>query len=63
MEKNFTDLLKSERGEFGIKQIAITVAIIVLIGLLVTVIDTNLGTWVGEVWDMLIDKIQDLIGN
>lgn len=62
MKADFIRLLKSERGEFGIKQIAITVAVIVLIGLLVTVIDTNLGTWIGEVWDMLIDKIEDLIG-
>lgn len=62
MKMKFIGFLKSKNGSFGIKQIAITVAVIVVIGLLVTVIDTNLGTWVGEIWDMLIDKIEDLIG-
>ncbi|MCJ8011825.1 hypothetical protein MUG84_08725 [Paenibacillus sp. KQZ6P-2] len=50
-----------ETGEFGVKQIAVTVAVIVIIGMIVTVVRTNLGTWVGEIWSLFMKQIQDLI--
>ncbi|NLI59619.1 MAG: hypothetical protein GX387_14140 [Clostridium sp.] len=55
------NFLKDQSGEFGIKQIAVTVAVIVIIGLLIGVIRGNLGTWVAEVWDMFIEMIKNLI--
>lgn len=56
--KNF---LKNQSGEFGIKQIAATVAVIVIIGLIIGVVRGNIGTWVAEVWDMFIEMIKDTI--
>lgn len=54
--------LKEERGDIGIKQIAITVAVIVVIGAAMTIIKgTFLQTWIGDVWDMFIDQIKDLM--
>lgn len=50
-----------ESGDFGIKGIAITVAVIVVIGAVVAIINQNLNTWVTDVWDMFIKKIDDLI--
>lgn len=55
------NFFKDQSGEFGIKQIAVTVAVIVIIGLLIGVIRGNLGTWVAEVWDMFIEMIKNLI--
>lgn len=53
--------LKNQSGEFGIKQIAATVAVIVIIGLIIGVVRGNIGTWVAEVWDMFIEMIKDTI--
>ena len=55
------NLLKDQSGEFGIKQIAATVAVIVIIGLIIGVVRGNIGTWVVEVWDMFIEMIKDTI--
>lgn len=53
--------LKSETGAFGIKEIAAVVAVIVVIGLIITVVRTNIGNWIAQVWNMFIDAIEDLI--
>jgi hypothetical protein len=50
---------KEESGDFGIKQIAATVAVIVIIGFIVTAIQTNIGTWVNQVWTLFMDQIRD----
>jgi hypothetical protein len=54
---SFKKLLKNERGDIGIKQIAITVAIIVILGLVIGALRTNMPTFVTDVWKMLMEKI------
>lgn len=52
---------KEERGEIGVKQIAITVAIIVVIAFAATLIrDTFLEQWIREVWQMFMKAIEDM---
>lgn len=53
--------MEDERGEFGIKGIAMTVAAIVVIGLVIGVVQGNLGAWIAELWTMFIDQIEDLM--
>jgi hypothetical protein len=61
MENNAKVLLNNQRGEFGVKQIAITVAVIVLIGVVVTIIQGNLPDWITQIWDLFIEQIKNLI--
>lgn len=53
-----------ERGDVGIKQIAVTVAVIMLIGVVVTSLSTGntLATWVTEVWNYVFGKIKSVFG-
>ncbi|SMG59495.1 hypothetical protein SAMN06295960_4955 [Paenibacillus aquistagni] len=51
----------NERGEFGIKQIAITVAVIIIIGVLVSVITGSLGDWVDAIWKKFLGLIDSSI--
>ena len=51
---------KEERGDFGVKGIAITIAVIVLIGAIITIIQANLDGWIAEIWTMFIDQIKKL---
>jgi hypothetical protein len=52
----------NERGDVGIKYIAITVAVIVLIGAAMSIIKTSfLTTWIGEVWTMFMNQIKNLM--
>ena len=55
------NFLKDQSGEFGIKQIAITVAVIVIIGFLIAIIQGNLPTWVDEIWQLFMDLIGKFI--
>lgn len=48
-----------ETGAIGIKEIAMTVAVIVVIGFVITIVDTNMGTWIGELWDRFNDMLDD----
>ena len=52
---------KDESGDFGIKQIAMTVAVIVVIGFAITIIQTNMGSWISELWTLFMDQIKDLM--
>ncbi|TCK90645.1 hypothetical protein EDC19_2414 [Natranaerovirga hydrolytica] len=54
-------IINNERGDIGIKQIAITVAVIVVIGLIIGVVRSNMSTWVNEVWRLFMDQIDSLI--
>ena len=67
MEKNSQNVAKpknqesfwtEERGDIGVKQIALTVAAIVIIGLVIGIVRTNLGTWVTDIWDMFMEQIK-----
>ena len=53
--------LKSEKGDFGVKEIAIMVAVIVIVGFAITIIQGNLGDWIDQIWGMAIDAISDFI--
>lgn len=54
---------KDERGDIGIKQIAITVGIIVIIAFAIGLIkDSFLEGWIKDVWKMFMDAIKDMTG-
>jgi len=53
--------LKDERGEFGVKQIAYTVAVIVVVGLVLAILRTD-GRYSNYYMEFLVEKIQDLMG-
>ncbi|MEK3794626.1 hypothetical protein MKX42_23055 [Paenibacillus sp. FSL R7-0204] len=68
MEKNSQNVAKSkksqesfwteERGDIGVKQIAITVAAIVIIGAAIVIVQDNLGTWIGDIWKLFMNQIE-----
>lgn len=49
-----------ETGAFGIKEIAMTLAVIMIIGFVVLAVEGNMGTWVGELWDRFNDMLDKL---
>jgi hypothetical protein len=54
-------MISNEKGSIGIKQLAATVAVIVVIGAAITMINTTfLNTWIDEVWTLFMDEIKDL---
>lgn len=64
MKKNnggMASFWRDESGDFGVKQIAGTVAVIVVIGFVVSIIQTNLGTWINDVWTLFMNQIKDLM--
>lgn len=52
--------IKDERGEFGIKQIAITLGVIMLVGVVVGIISGLMPNIIQEVWNYLFLQIQNL---
>lgn len=53
---------KDETGDIGVKQIAITVAVIVVIAAVVGLIkDSFLNTWITEIWDKFMGLIDEQI--
>lgn len=55
-------LWKDETGDIGVKQIAITVAVIVVIAAVVGLIkDSFLNTWITEIWDKFMGLIDEQI--
>ncbi len=53
---------KEERGDIGVKQIAITVGLIVIIAVAVTLIkDTFLEQWIKDIWQMFMKAIEDML--
>ncbi|WP_238655344.1 hypothetical protein [Paenibacillus piscarius] len=68
MEKNSQNAAKpkksqesfwtEERGDIGVKQIALTVAAIVIIGAAIAIVNRNLGDWISDVWDMFMEQIK-----
>ena len=60
LEQFMGNFLKEEKGEFGVKQIAVTVAVIVVIGVIVTVFKDQSDSWIGQVWDFLFEQIEKL---
>ncbi|MFP4697779.1 MAG: hypothetical protein ACLFMO_03640 [Eubacteriales bacterium] len=60
MNKKMKAFLKEEKGDFGVKQIAGTVGVIVIIGLVIAAIQGQIGTWVDQVWNIFIEQIEGL---
>ncbi|NGM82821.1 hypothetical protein G5B47_10390 [Paenibacillus sp. 7124] len=53
--------LADERGAVGVKEIAVTVAVIVIIGAVVSLItDSFLNTWISEVWEFFMTQIEKM---
>ncbi|MBY3622588.1 hypothetical protein BSK62_02510 [Paenibacillus odorifer] len=58
MKTDLKELLVEEKGEVGIKQIAITVGVIILIGVVVTYLKGGvLAGWVDDIWTFLFDDL------
>jgi len=59
---SFVTRLKGNNGEFGVKQIAVTVAVVVLIGVIVQFMTEGwLTDRVEDVWEWLWDLIKGFI--
>ncbi len=61
MKNRLKEFFNDESGDFGIKQIAFTVAVIVLIGAAMVIIRGNLPTWIGDIWDRFMDMIDTIV--
>ena len=53
---------EEEAGDFGIKQLAVTVAVIVIIGFVITFMQENMDEILTQVWDWLFETIQKMVG-
>ncbi|GIP09488.1 MAG: hypothetical protein E7L01_01145 [Paenibacillus macerans] len=59
-KKGIRAFWEDETGDIGVKQIAVTVGVIVIIGLIIGAVNDNLATWIDEVWKYFMKIIQDL---
>jgi len=59
--KKFKSFMKEEKGDFGVKGIAVTVAVIVVIGAVVAAVTTFANDWVTQIWNMFIGFIEDTL--
>lgn len=57
------NMVEEEKGDFGIKQLAIVVGVIVIVGFVIGLLQAGLlETWIGQVWDFLFNTIQGMVG-
>lgn len=54
------DILNNERGDIGVKEIAITVAVIVILGFVINAFEKQMPTFVQDIWTMLKEKISSI---
>ena len=62
-QMSFNELKNDETGAFGVKEIAATLAIVVVIAAIGTFIsgnDTLLGEWIDDVWDFMTEALADM---
>jgi uncharacterized membrane-anchored protein len=60
MHEEVKTFINDERGRFGVKELAITVGAIVVIGAIVTwLADGQLSDWIEDIWDIVWTWIQD----
>ncbi|AZS14034.1 hypothetical protein [Paenibacillus lutimineralis] len=57
-----TSFWREERGEIGIKQIAITVGVIVLVGLSITIVNGKIGEWLDTIFGIFTKYINEITG-
>ena len=55
-------LMNEERGDIGLKQIAITVGVIVIVGIAVRGIGANVPEMVQDVFDFFMKKLETITG-
>ena len=63
MKLELNRLVEEERGDIGIKQLAIAVGVIIVIGAVVTALTGEMDSIVKDVWDWLFDTVQSLTGD
>lgn len=56
------NLMKEERGDFGVKQIAMVVAVIIVIGFVIAALKTIMPDVVDDVWEFLFNQIKGIGG-
>ncbi|GGG02822.1 hypothetical protein [Paenibacillus aceti] len=56
-----TSFWRDEQGDIGIKQIAITVGVIVVIGIIIGAMQGQMGSWLTRIFDTLMGYIDGLI--
>jgi len=56
LKNSIKKFLKDERGEFGVKQIAYTVAVIVVVGLVLAILRDQMEGIVTTIWNFLWEE-------
>jgi len=51
---------KEEKGEVSIKGIAITIGIIILVGVSISIIGGKLPNWIDDIWGILKTKLESI---
>ncbi|MGZ9584920.1 hypothetical protein [Paenibacillus marinisediminis] len=51
---------KEEKGEISIKGIAITIGIIILVGLSITLIQGKMGQWLDDIWEIIKTNLEGI---
>jgi hypothetical protein len=59
--KKCLEFLRDDRGDFGIKEIAMAVAGVVIIGVIVTAVSGFLPTWIEDIWGIIKTYLQGWI--
>lgn len=62
MKLEMEKTLHEERGDVGIKQLAMTVGIIIVIGAAVLMLKDNIGKIIEDVWKWLFEDVIQKIG-
>lgn len=63
VQGSFEELKNDETGSLGVKEIAGTLAFIVVIAAIATLVssDTTLmGGWIGDIWDFMTEALDDM---
>lgn len=55
--RSFMSKYNNDRGDVGVKTVAVTVAVIILVGVGLTAIKGLLPDFIGKFWDEMYDKI------
>lgn len=54
-------MVKSQRGSIGIKEIAFSLGAIVVVGIVIGGIDSNMSDWLDDIWDWVTAFISNNI--
>lgn len=60
--KKAIENVKKKTGGFGIKEIAVALGGIVLVGLIITAINGKLSDWLDDIWVWITNFMNDKIG-